>query len=147
MSENFIKTVAITLATVDGSNDPTPYYLSIIFTAVFFFTMLAGITGYVSRHKRRRFNFFEFIGEMCISGFVGLATFMLCYWMKMFDLFGPRTGWFDETWRGVALAVFLSGIMAHNSTRAIGRLQMLADKLLGKDIENDKDKSTESRDK
>jgi hypothetical protein len=77
-----------------------------------------GIAGFMSKLKAgrvRAFNITEFVGEISISGLVGVCTFFLCEWAKMDQLFTAAavgiTGHMGS--RGIML---LERIITHNRT-------------------------------
>lgn len=48
------------------------------FAWVFAVCMLAGVVRVYRRFERERLSIFEILGELFISGFIGLMTFLLC---------------------------------------------------------------------
>ena len=79
---------------------------------------LGGAVSYVHRVRigmARRFNLPELIGDMFISGFVGVITFYLCEWAQ-----------FDKL-----LTAALVGIAGHMGSRAL----FLAEKIIERKID------------
>lgn len=53
-------------------------------------SMWGGVAGFMSKVKRGRahpFNLMEFVGEIVVSGLVGVCTFFLCEWADLDQLF------------------------------------------------------------
>lgn len=59
--------------------DPSNYE-AITYAWVLVLSLWGGISGYVRKIKggNSRFSLSELIGELCVSGFVGVLTFLLC---------------------------------------------------------------------
>ena len=70
-----------------------------------------GVAGYIGKIKRGnvRFSFAELIGEVCISGFVGIVTYLLC-----------QSAQIDEL-----LTAAMVAIAGHMGSRAILMLEKL----------------------
>lgn len=72
---------------------------------VVFWSSWGGVASYISKIKkgRCRFSIAELIGELCISGFVGVLTFMLCRSADLSEM----------------LTAAMIGIASHMGSRAI----------------------------
>lgn len=85
-----LSTVARTAAEVAAQkNGPTSYGL-LTYAWVVGLSVWGGVAGFVSkvrRGKTRAFNVTEFIGEIVVSGLVGVCTFFLCEWAGLSQLF------------------------------------------------------------
>lgn len=85
---------------------------------VLLLSVLGGAVSYVHRVRTgmtRRFNLPELVGDMFISGFVGVITFYLCEWAQ-----------FDKL-----LTAALVGIAGHMGSRAL----FLAEKVIERKID------------
>jgi hypothetical protein len=85
--------------------DPTSYSL-ITYIWVIGLSAWGGIAGYVRRLKTRNqahFSLAELVGEICISGFVGVLTFYFCESARL----------------NPVLAAALVGISGHMGSRAL----------------------------
>ncbi len=79
--------------------------------------MGGGIANYISKvraGRAGRFNFTELIGDMFISGFVGLLTFWLC----------------QESNFSEFMTAILVGISGHMGARLIGKMEQFLGKKL-----------------
>jgi hypothetical protein len=91
--------------------DPTSYSL-ITYIWVIGLSAWGGIAGYIRRVKTKNlanFSLAELVGEMCISGFVGILTFYFCESAKI---------------NQVMAAAFV-GISGHMGSRALYFLEAL----------------------
>lgn len=86
--------------------------------------LLLAIWGGVASFMRKRqdsnsrpWNIVEFIGEICISGFTGVAVAHLC----------------DYVGAPPSLKYFMVGIMAHMGSRALFKLERIANQKAGVD--------------
>lgn len=105
----------------DPSNYPMITYIWVIALSVW-----GGIVHHIKKVKSgavNRFSFSELIGDIFISGFIGVMTFYLCEY-----------GGFDQM-----LTAFLVGISSHMGTRGLMMLEELAAKKLGMSVEEKKD--------
>jgi len=92
-------------------NDPTSYSV-LTYLWVIGLSSWGGIVGYIRRVKSRNlahFSLAELIGEMVISGFVGVMTFYLCESAKIEGVF----------------AAALVGISGHMGSRALYFLEAI----------------------
>ncbi|MDD2885284.1 MAG: phage holin family protein [Dechloromonas sp.] len=107
--------------------DPLSYEL-ITYVWVIVLSLWGGVSGYVRKMKLgliSRFSFVELIGEIVLSGFVGVVTFWLCEWSGINPL----------------LSAALIGISSHMGSRAIFMMETIADhyyKRLIRKIEEDR---------
>lgn len=65
-------------------------YSLITYLWVIGLSLWGGIAGFMSKVRRGRahpFNLTEFIGEIAVSGLVGVCTFFLCEWAGLDQLF------------------------------------------------------------
>ncbi len=94
--------------------DPTSYAL-ITYVWVILISSWGGIAGYVRKLKKGhvRFSIAELIGEICISGFVGIVTFFLCEASELNQI----------------LSAALIGISSHMGSRAILMMEKIGEKL------------------
>lgn len=79
-----------------------------------------GVASFVSKVRTgavRPFNIAELVGEIAVSGFVGLLTFWLC-----------QASGFNEPLTAVCI-----GVSAHMGTRGLFRLEQLVSKKFGLD--------------
>jgi len=97
--------------------DPTNYSL-----LTYLWVLLLSIWGGITHHIRKvksgalvRFSLSELVGDLFISGFLGVMTFYLCEYAQMDKL----------------LTAFLVGISSHMGTRGLMMLEDLAAKKLG----------------
>jgi LydA holin phage, holin superfamily III len=82
------------------------------FAWVFAVCMLAGVVRVYRRFERERLSMFEIFGELFVSGFIGVMTFLLCV------AFGVITLPPADVARA-SLVSFICGIAAHSSTRML----------------------------
>jgi hypothetical protein len=106
--------------------DPTSYSL-ITYIWVIGLSAWGGIAGYIRRVKTKNpahFSLAELVGEVCISGFVGVLTFYFCESAKINPI----------------LAAALVGISGHMGSRALYFLEAVCKRkisqLVGTDVEN-----------
>lgn len=107
----------------DPTNYPLLTYLWVIALSVW-----GGIVHHIKKLKSgtvTRFSFSELIGDIVISGFIGVMTFYLCEYAN-----------FDEL-----LTAFLVGISSHMGTRGLMVLEELASKKLGLAIDKKEDEA------
>jgi len=99
------------------AKDPLSYSM-ITYVWVFGISLLGGIAGYIRKIKTGhcRFSVSELIGELVISGFVGVLTFFMCESAQM---------------QPVLSAAFI-GISGHMGSRAILIFEKLAQSRLEK---------------
>ncbi len=90
--------------------DPSSYE-AITYAWVFSLSSWGGIAGYIRKIKSgcARFSIAELIGEICISGFVGIITFFLCESAQIHQV----------------LAAAVIGISSHMGSRAILTMERL----------------------
>lgn len=88
-------------------------------------SLAGGVTSYIRKRKAgliTKFNGLEFIGDMLISGFIGVLTYLVC--------------------KGVGLNEFLTaasiGVASHMGTRAIVFVEELLPKIIEKYFKVDK---------
>jgi drug/metabolite transporter (DMT)-like permease len=74
--------------------------------------MFAGVISVYRRRKLERFSTFEIVGEICVSGFAGLMTFLACIGVGVTQV--P-----PQDFARMALVAFLCGIAAHTSARIL----------------------------
>lgn len=88
--------------------DPLSYE-AITYAWVIIISVWGGLSGYVRKIKSgyARFSLAELLGEICISGFVGVLTFFLCEAGNINQVYGA----------------FLIGISSHMGSRAIMMLE------------------------
>ena len=91
---------------------------------VSFLSLLGGMAAYIRKKKSgkiEKFSLLEFVGDMVISGFVGIITYLIC--------------------KGVGLNEFLTaasiGIASHQGTRAIVLAEALIPKIICKHFKVD----------
>lgn len=102
--------------------DPNNYSaigIAIAHVWVLLLSILGGAVSYVHRVRTgmtRRFNLPELIGDMFISGFVGIITFYLCQWAQFDDF----------------LTAAFVGIAGHMGSRAL----FLAEKIIERRIDD-----------
>jgi hypothetical protein len=101
---------------------PNPFNLNadsiMTFAWVCFLSMWGGIASYIRKIKQgitKKFSFYELIGEMVISSFVGVITFFLC-----------QTSNLDQT-----ITAALVGLSGHMGSRAIYFIELFLRKKLG----------------
>lgn len=78
-------------------------------------SVCGGVANYINRFNKgiiKRFSVFEFVGELFISAFVGLVTYLFC-----------RSAGLDELITGVVV-----GISGHMGTRAIYLIERAVNK-------------------
>lgn len=94
--------------------DPSNYtYITYLW--VLLLSFWGGAVSFISKVKSgvtRRFNFLELTGEIFISGFSGICTFLLCEWANIAPL----------------LTAFLVAISGHMGTRIIFKAENVIDK-------------------
>ena len=119
---------ALSAAAAAAGKDVPTVYLWLTCLWVFTISMCGGIVGFLRKRNngKRPFSFFELIGELCISGFVGLLTFFLCYWSGIFKL---GVG-LDEQLRSAAITAFLVGMASHMGSRALAIFEQMTVKKL-----------------
>lgn len=100
--------------------DPDPLsYQWLTYAWVLFVSLWGGIANYVKRIRYGEtvnFSLAEFIGDITISGFVGLMTFFLCESAKINPM----------------LSAAIIGVSAHMGSRALFMLERLFINLLRK---------------
>ncbi len=107
----------------DPGNYPFITYLWVLALSIW-----GGVVNNIRKIKEgtlKRFSLAELIGDIAISGFIGVMTFYLCEYAG-----------FDEL-----LTAFLVGITSHMGTKGLSVLEDLAIKKLGlgmEDKENEK---------
>lgn len=80
-----------------------------------------GAASYLGKIKKgRSFSFAELVGELCISGFVGVLTFYLCQAAEIPPPF----------------AAFLVGVAGHMGSRSLYLFEMFVTKKFFKDASN-----------
>jgi hypothetical protein len=97
--------------------DPTSYSW-ITYTWVIAVAMWGGVTHNIRKIRKgviKRFSISELIGDIAISGFIGVLTFWLC-----------EAAGFNQLW-----AAFLIGITSHMGTRGLMALEDVAAKKIG----------------
>jgi len=107
-------------------NDPSNYSL-LTYAWVLILSVWGGITHYIKKVKSgalQRFSISELVGDIFISGFIGVMTFYLCEYAH-----------FDKM-----LTAFLVGISSHMGTRGLMMLEEVAAKRLGVDVPKDGEK-------
>jgi hypothetical protein len=97
------------------NQSPTPGTLDVLLSWVLLIalSLLGGLASFMRKMKEghvRAWNFTEFVGELVISGFTGIVVANLC------DYIGAPT----------SLKYALVGIMAHMGSRALFKLESLA---------------------
>jgi len=100
-------------------------YGFITYAWVFAMAMLGGVANNVKKIKDgtlKRFSFSELIGDLIISGFLGIVTFFLCEYARLDHM----------------LTAALIGMSAHQGTRGIYFLEETIMKHFGKNISGDK---------
>lgn len=112
--------------TTEVANDPLSYSW-LTYAWVLALAAWGGIAGYIRRVKHRtnaHFSLAELVGEIVISGFVGILTFYLC---QSANMTGP-------------LSAAMVGAAGHMGSRALYFLEaILRDKLaqiFGKNLDN-----------
>lgn len=106
----------------DPGNFPLITYLW-----VFALSIWGGVVNNIRKLKNgtlKRFSLAELIGDIFISGFIGIMTFYLCEYAGFEQL----------------LTAFLVGITSHMGTKGLTVLEDLAAKKLGFTMEEKKDK-------
>ena len=97
------------------NQSPAPGTLDVLLSWVLLIglSLLGGVASFMRKMKEghvRAWNFTEFVGELVISGFTGIVVANLC------DYIGAPT----------SLKYALVGIMAHMGSRALFKLESLA---------------------
>ena len=102
------------------------------FAWVFAVCTLAGAVNVYQRYGRTKLSIFEICGEMFISGFVGLMTFLLCLSIGIITL--P-----PEDVARASMVSFLCGISAHSATRMLALYDYAVTRRISKilGVEND----------
>jgi drug/metabolite transporter (DMT)-like permease len=100
--------------------------------------MLAGATSVYRRHRNERFSTFEVFGEICVSGFAGLMTFMACLAFKLMTI--P-----PDSLASASMVSFFSGIAAHSAARFLALYDRAVEKRAAKVLGID-DEATEKGD-
>jgi len=98
-------------------NDPSNYSL-LTYIWVLILSAWGGITHHIKKVKTgaiARFSLSELIGDLFISGFIGVMTFYLCEYAH-----------FDKM-----LTAFLVGISSHMGTRGLMMLEEVATSKIG----------------
>jgi hypothetical protein len=98
--------------------DPTSYSL-ITYIWVIGLSAWGGIAGYIRRVKTKNpahFSLAELVGEICISGFVGVLTFYFCESAKINPIF----------------AAALVGISGHMGSRALYFMEAVVKRQISK---------------
>jgi len=98
-------------------NDPSNYSI-ITYIWVLILSLWGGITHHIKKIKTgviARFSFSELVGDLFISGFIGVMTFYLCEYAAMDKM----------------LTAFLVGISSHMGTRGLMMLEEVAAKKFG----------------
>lgn len=106
------------------NNDPQNYSF-ITYAWVFGMAMLGGVAHNVKKLKDgtlSRFSFSELLGDLIISGFLGVVTFFLCEYAGLDKL----------------LTAALIGISSHQGTRGIYFIEELIARRLKIDIKDEK---------
>jgi len=104
----------------DPGNYPLLTYLWVLALSVW-----GGVVNNIRKVKNgtlKRFSLAELIGDIAISGFIGVMTFYLCEYAGFEEL----------------LTAFLVGITSHMGTKGLSVLEDLAAKKLGIAIDEDK---------
>jgi drug/metabolite transporter (DMT)-like permease len=83
-----------------------------LFAWVFGVCMLAGAVSVYRRRKLERFSTFEVVGEICVSGFAGLMTFLGCIAVGVTQV--P-----PQDLARACMVAFVCGIAAHASARIL----------------------------
>lgn len=94
------------------------------FAWVFAVCMLAGVVRVYRRFERERLSIFEILGELFISGFIGLMTFLLCVAVGVITLPPADVA-------RASMVSFICGIAAHSSTRMLALYDHAVAKKLG----------------
>jgi len=110
--------------------DPLNYQL-LTYGWVFILSTWAGIASYTRkiREGKRNFSFFQLVGEICISGFVGILTFFMCEAANI-----PQV-----------MSAAIIGISAHMGSRAILMLETMTERLLQKVLQKYTPKTEEEK--
>lgn len=98
----------------DPKHDPTTFSL-ITYGWVIVLAMWGGLASFIAKNKAgkaRPFNVAELIGELVVSGLVGVLTFYLCTWANIDPL----------------LAAALVGISGHMGSRAMAYFERYAER-------------------
>lgn len=104
-----------------------------LFAWVFIISMFAGIVRILRGYKLQHLSGFEVVGELCVSGFLGMMTFLLCVATKFLTI--PTSDY-----PSAAATAFLCGIMAHAGTRALALFERSVLRQVGKALgDNDID--------
>ena len=109
-------------------NDPSNYSL-ITYIWVILLSLWGGIVHHIKKVKAgvvARFSLSELVGDLFISGFIGVMTFYLCEYAGVDKM----------------LTAFLVGISSHMGTRGLMMLEEVAAKKFGVSVpkENDTEK-------
>jgi hypothetical protein len=102
--------------------DPTSYE-ALTYVWVIALSTWGGVASYIRRFNNggRKFSLPEFVGEMCISGFVGVMTFFFCEAAEL-----PQI-----------VAAALIGISGHMGSRAIFLFEKTLENVMHKRFNND----------
>jgi hypothetical protein len=106
-------------------NDPSNYSL-LTYIWVLILSIWGGITHNLKKVKTgalARFSLSELVGDLFISGFIGVMTFYLCEYAR-----------FDKM-----LTAFFVGMSSHMGTRGLMMLEDIAARKLGVGTPKDKD--------
>jgi hypothetical protein len=107
---------------------PTDYevlnYQSLTLTWVVALSLLGGAANYISKVSAgviKRFSIVELIGDLCVSGFVGFVTFLLC----------------DSAGFDARVTAALVGISGHMGSRAVFMLERTLTKKFSRFIDSE----------
>ena len=100
------------------------------FAWVFAVCTLAGAVSIYQRYSKEKPSIFEVCGELFVSGFVGLMTFLLCVSVGLITLPPPDVA-------RASMVSFLCGIAAHSSTRMLALYDYAVTRRLGKILGED----------
>jgi len=106
-------------------NDPSNYSI-LTYAWVLILSVWGGITHYIKKFKTgtlQRFSISELVGDIFISGFIGVMTFYLCEYAH-----------FDKM-----LTAFLVGISSHMGTRGLMMLEEITAKKFGVNLSKEKE--------
>ena len=106
--------------------DPTTYNW-ITYLWVLALSVWGGVTHNIRKLRKgviARFSLSELVGDVAISGFIGVLTFWLC-----------EAAGFNQLW-----SAFLIGITSHMGTRGLMALEDIAAKKMGAEIPKEESK-------